>query len=49
MSGYDIFESKVGESLNVGHPPMSQEEEAGAIAMLREILKDEDGAYCCPF
>jgi len=36
-----IFESTAGESFSVPRPPMSQEEEAGVIAMLREILKDE--------
>jgi hypothetical protein len=36
-----IFESTAGESFSVARPPMSQEEEAEVIAMLREILKDE--------
>jgi hypothetical protein len=36
-----IFESTVGEPFSVARPPMSQKEEAGVIAMLREILKDE--------
>ncbi|UCC53013.1 MAG: hypothetical protein JSV68_03420 [Anaerolineaceae bacterium] len=36
-----VFESSAGETFSVARPPMSQEEEAEVIAVLREILDDE--------
>ena len=40
-SPISVFGLAAGETFSVARPPMSQEEEAGVIAMLREILKDE--------
>jgi hypothetical protein len=36
-----VFESSAGETFSVTRPPMSQEEEAEVIVVLREILDDE--------
>lgn len=36
-----VFETFVGDTFRVPHPPMNREEEAEVIALLRDILKDE--------
>ncbi len=41
MSPICVFESSAGETFSVARPPMSQEEEAEVIGVLREILDDE--------
>lgn len=41
-SAIRVLESIAGESFSVTRPPMSQEEEVEVIAVLREILKDEE-------
>ena len=40
-SPISVFESAAGESFSVARPPMSQEEEAEVITVLRDILNDE--------
>jgi hypothetical protein len=36
-----VFETVAGETFSEPRPPMSHEEEADVIALLRDILKDE--------
>jgi hypothetical protein len=36
-----VFETSIGDTFSVPRPSMNQEEEVEAIAMLRDILKDE--------
>ena len=37
-----IFETTGGEAFGVPQPPLNEKEEAQVIAVLRDILKDED-------
>ncbi len=36
-----VFESTAGDTFSVERPPISKEQEAGVITLLREILEDE--------